>query len=309
VKEGKQWGILNSDNPQKWIASPMYDSLIYDYGNHDSPRIAPYFFAQRHKKWGIVSTSANIIVQMDYDRLDKISDTLLRACQGDSCFLINRKGERLCPCAYEIVSGTNAPFTYKEGKKYGLLDEQCRPITSAKFANILHFFDDKAELQDPKTKLYGFVDTKGEWLIEPKFKDLGWWEQTVQGKKALSASIDGKKYGYIDKKGNWLIAPQWYSAPNTGIATSIAGVRLSPKKYGYIDLEDPNFKVLIPAQFSDARHFYNGMALVRKATKWGLIDEKGAWIIPPQFNKKPNINENTRLLCAYWKGKWHIMSF
>lgn len=273
VKQSGKWGILNGDNPQKQIAAPVYDSLIYDFGNH-SPRIDAYFFAQRQGKWGIIDLSANVLLPLQYDKLDKINDTLLRACQADSCFLINRKGERLCPCAYEIVPtrtpNQKPPFSYKEGKNYGLIDEQCRPITSAIFLKTLYFpSTGDAHAQDAKTKRYGVINTKGEWLIAPKFKDFGLFEPEYKGKKALFTTIDGKKYGLIDEKGNWLIEPRWYSAPDGAWIADIAYARLTPKEYGYIDINDPDFKVIIPAQFSSVSSFSDGMAAVRKGNAMG----------------------------------------
>jgi hypothetical protein len=52
-------------------------------------------------------------------------------------------------------------------------------------------------------------------------------------------------------------------------------------KFGYIDL---NGKIVIPAQFDDARDFSEGLATVKIGDKYGCIDSIGKVVIPPRFD-------------------------
>ena len=53
--------------------------------------------------------------------------------------------------------------------------------------------------------VWGFINEKGEWVVEPQFS----WEPSFNDDHELGeASVNGKK-GLIDKKGNWVIQPMF----------------------------------------------------------------------------------------------------
>jgi hypothetical protein len=51
--------------------------------------------------------------------------------------------------------------------------------------------------------------------------------------------------------------------------------------WGFIDNKG---KFLIPARFTDAMDFRDGMVRVKLDGKWGYVDAKGTLAIPPQFD-------------------------
>lgn len=51
-------------------------------------------------------------------------------------------------------------------------------------------------------------------------------------------------------------------------------------KYGFVDA---NCRTVIPAQYSDAFDFSEGLAAVKIGQKWGYINESGTLVIPAQF--------------------------
>src|SRR5215467_10217971 len=51
-------------------------------------------------------------------------------------------------------------------------------------------------------------------------------------------------------------------------------------KYGFMDA---NCRMVIPAQYSEAMEFSEGLAAVKIDEKWGYIDERGSVVIPPKF--------------------------
>lgn len=61
-------------------------------------------------------------------------------------------------------------------------------------------------------------------------------------------------------------------------------------KWGYIE-ESGN--LVIPATFSDAQKFYEGLAAVRDQNqKWGYINPAGTFVIPPQFDDASPFDNN-----------------
>lgn len=71
-------------------------------------------------------------------------------------------------------------------------------------------------------------------------------------------------------------------------------------KYGYTDTKGRIES--IPAQFDNAYDFFDGLAAVRKNSKWGYIDKSGNLIIPPQFNGAGSFESG--LAAVKVKDKW-----
>jgi hypothetical protein len=46
---------------------------------------------------------------------------------------------------------------------------------------------------------YGYIDTKGRWVIRPRFQGVGSFSE------GLAAAFVGDKWGYIDKRGEFVI--------------------------------------------------------------------------------------------------------
>ena len=80
---------------------------------------------------------------------------------------------------------------------------------------------------------FGFINKKGDFVIEPKFN---WAKSFSEGLAGAEGESDG--YGFIDKSGNWVIEPQfaWVDYFQEGFALVAAnGNRDSREKTGYID--------------------------------------------------------------------------
>ena len=61
------------------------------------------------------------------------------------------------------------------------------------------------------------------------------------------------KFGFVDSKNNWIIAPQYDD------------VKVQAEFSGEFDF--------------DMKYFLDGIAIVKVGEKWGLISEKGDWVM------------------------------
>jgi hypothetical protein len=91
------------------------------------------------------------------------------------------------------------------------------------------------------------------------------------------------KFGFVHKTtGRITITAQFTFASqfNDGIAVAAVGNHLLSSKYGFINEKG---KWLIVPQFNAAGNFSEGKARVEQNGKWGYINKKGTFIIQPQF--------------------------
>ena len=87
------------------------------------------------------------------------------------------------------------------------------------------------------------------------------------------------KWGFVYKNGTIRIKPQYSAVGN--YSDGKCSVANSAGECGYIDQEG---KVIISLQFTSAYGFINGKAIVQLGKEWGVIDDKGKFIINPTFS-------------------------
>lgn len=158
--------------------------------------------------------------------------------------------------------------------------------------------------------LLGYMDTKGNIVIEPAFIDAWLFSDGL----AQVWTTDGER-GYIDKTGQ-LVIPAIYDRAtmffderafvhvtdgpivciNTVgevvfelpdiieagfFAEGLAAVRNSNDKWGFVNTQG---EMVITPQYDDAQAFSEGLAAVRMGNKYGYINHEGQYVINPQFH-------------------------
>jgi len=202
-----------------------------------------------------------------------------------------------------------------EGNDFGYINKKGEFVINPQFSNATLFKDGMAlvSAQGSKTP-WGFIDEKGKYVIPPSFKyatifseglafvvneneapkaidEKGETKFTLQNAEAVRPFHDGlagfsvfaddgdRKWGFVDKNGTVKISPQFYRVGNFSEGKCAATIEIN--KYVYIDKDG---KIIINNQFDGAGEFHNGKAIVVTGKKCGVINDKGSYIINPQFS-------------------------
>ncbi len=128
----------------------------------------------------------------------------------------------------------------------------------------------------------GYIDTAGEWVIQPQFDEA---DSFSEGLAAVRPE-EGPGFGYIDKTGAFVIAPQFTEAGPFTDGLAIAAIPRPgaaphseepfPRLYGYIDKTGA---WVIQPQYVLAEPFSNGLAHVRLMDSDGYIDRSGRMVL------------------------------
>jgi hypothetical protein len=141
---------------------------------------------------------------------------------------------------------------------------------------------------------YGYINTNGEMVIKPQFDKAHKFHSGLALVEIEAKNISNTpgrfdyilgKQGYIDQTGKFIIEAGKYNLAND-FSEGLAGVGINncKKKYchGYIDTTG---KLVIQPLFQTVGEFHQGTADVRMLDdKWGVIDKKGNFIIPPIYD-------------------------
>ena len=117
----------------------------------------------------------------------------------------------------------------------------------------------------------------------------------------LTSFVDSAgKIGYHDESGKIIIIAQFDDECGIGdyFPEGLQGVKQNGK-WGFIDKKG---SFVIPPQFDNADFFSEGLAGVEQNGKWGFIDKKGSFVIPPQFDNADFFSEG--LASVQQNGKW-----
>lgn len=154
-------------------------------------------------------------------------------------------------------------------------------------------------------KLWGYIDTSGEFAITPRFATS--LDDYVYPFSDGLAMIKVKgKFGYIDHSGAFVIEPKWLDGASfsDGMARVVAEGPCVYVPDGACGLFNPRFvggkeggdppsckftyidrtgHVIGEDRFDYARDFSEGLAPVQIGSLWGFIDKTAAHVVSPRF--------------------------
>ena len=123
------------------------------------------------------------------------------------------------------------------------------------------------------------LNAKGEDLTGKTYTGVVMDEKKIVYRNSRMFVEDGDGYQMIDIQGA-VQGKQKYQDVRLFNDTTYAAVKIDGL-WGFVDKDG---KVVIPAQYEEARSFANGMAAVKVDGQWGFIDMEGNIVIEPQFS-------------------------
>jgi len=144
---------------------------------------------------------------------------------------------------------------------------------------------------DGRNSMWGYFDLTGRTAIPPTFSRVEGFSEglaaAVGGKFSVKGYGTEDLWGYIDATGAWAIQPAFFkTAPfHEGLASVQDTIT---GKFGVIDDKG---EFIIPAQYDWIGPFSDGMALFgvgRENQIFGIIDRKGEIILDPQLGLYKN---------------------
>ena len=243
----------------------------------------------------------------------------------------------LCACAAQELSG-GAVRTDSSVVSGDHSTDAPRPVTSSepqsestepteKLTSFEKLFADGPLLAQSSDGMWGFIDDKGNWVIDPQFsftENLGEAHQNECGVfiNGIAPAVDHStgKWGFIDTQGVWEIEPAFLDIH--AFCEGVAAAKDSETElWGYID---KNGEWVIEPQFLQAYDFASGLAIVQDADtfvdadsfewhgkmqterfyQYGFIDLSGNYAIAPEFSRVHSFHDGYASVWDAVSGKY-----
>lgn len=234
-------------------------------------------------KFGYIDSTGRIVVSPMFDAAGNYCQGWARVKQGKDGFIyVDKTGRAPIPSKFfECYNITNFPIPVRveRSSKAGFVDKKGEYVIEAKFDVARPFVDGYAVVA--LNNQQGYINLQGEFIIEPKYYRANYFRNGLARVIIKDAETRRKTEGYINEKGEFVVEPTIKMGFARDFSEGLAAVSLDGVKWGFIDI---NGKTVINPEFERAAPFSEGLAKVKIDGKYGFIDKNGDVVIKPKFD-------------------------
>lgn len=251
---------------------------------------------QHEKIWTLIDLNGNFVNQSSkYLKIEPFDENGLAIVQMDGrsryFSIINKKGEKITNKKYKkILPFTNGFAAVQTKKGYGFINRLGEAVTDFNFTNVEPFSENIAAVQI--NGKWGYIDTLGQFILPPKYNKVLPFQDGFG-----IVYEDYKSSGLVDANGNFTITPE----VNRILAFSEGKGLVRNENYQYTFITENNK----PSKdfFEAALPYQNGVAIIKKDGRWGLLTQQDVIIVPPKYDEiQPFENGYAQIKIKAFKG-------
>jgi len=261
IKLNNKWGFI--DTTGKITIEPAFESVISRF-------FGGFALIDIQKYPGSRAIPDTLFVDKNgvchNNRTHYFSEGLATSVIDKKTGYINQNGEIVIEpkfySAHRFKNGFAVITTkkwYSNKSSSGIIDKNGNIIVVPQFEQIRNFSDGLAAVKVGVN--WGFIDTTGEFVIEPKFNTFS--TSVDDFHYGLARTRINGKYGYIDKQGNLIIESQFDSARD--FSEGMAAVSIN-NKWGFINQMGEliiDYKFKAHYESNSVNNFCEGLAMVK----------------------------------------------
>ncbi len=254
-KKSGKWGVISHDNSVK--VNFEFDEIRHFYADTTKKTWAkiPYYKVKIKNKWGVIDSVGNIIIEAEFNEINYV--------YNNGIFFITKKKLK------------NSIFGYIDSNSYVKIKH--------KFYGAGEFKNGRAVIKIDRHN-YNYINKCGELISEINFRKANDFSENLASVKTKGG------WGFIDTTGNFIIEPKFGITGNFNNGLTFIPIRVkfffglikAKTLYCFIN---KNKEVIIKPKFKSCRDFFNGLAVVKKDKYYGIIDTSGKFVLRPKYKE------------------------
>ncbi len=219
--------------------------------------------------YGYVTGENNLAIPCEYDEVLPFRSGIAAVCKGGFWGFINSKGEPLSEFKCDLIEPIIGGYKMLTNGTWDLCNATLSNMAATGYEMVGDFCEGYAMVK--KDGKYGFIDENYREIVPCIYSWVGNFSD------GITYALHEGKYGYIDKSGGVVIPFAYDKAGdfNSGYARVENGGRSF-----FIDRSG----VEVIFDYTDVWNFNNGVAVVVKDGKYGLIDSNCKEIVPCEMD-------------------------
>lgn len=288
----------------------------------------PYFPIKMNKKWGLMDTTGQIVLQPVYDAIGefkqygyavmqrnggvglldsrgkeiispkyndlKVLDSLLVAVMADGGWqVMNMRGKVILPAGYERVSVLSSDYlAFRRNNQWGVVDQHGRVISEPNY-DAIRLEKDNIFLIRKGDKL-GLLAATGTEILPGIASEISFYNDSLIFYKT------NNRWGAVDQYGLKVIQPEYEAYSKI----SDLYIKLIAENRAYV-YSLACGSVITKGNYDDYYAFSRRYIIVKKDRQLGLIDWCGTQILQPQYHEIQTLNDD--LFRVNFNGRWGIV--
>lgn len=213
---GAKYGFINTQG--KWVIQPQFEAA--DLFSEGKARV------QLHGKWGYIKKDGSWSItpqfSLCYEFRGGMAEASLKNFQWG---LIDTTGKFIVsPDYFSLTQPSNNYYTAltTPQSRWQICSVKPAACRETPYARMNHFSEGLAAARN-EDDLWGFVNTKGQWIIEPVFTNAAAFAEGLAAVEKNHAT-----WGFINIRGEWVIEPRYdrHGFFNKGLALMEQGAQV-----------------------------------------------------------------------------------
>lgn len=237
VASGSSWGLI--DIKGKEIIKPNYESIKV-FNNR--------CIVRKYSKYGLISIEGDILMPIQYDKIDATDSAMLRVKQDGKCAFYDSQSYKKVSPDYNYASQLEDGFFFTKSidKTFSIINEKFNVLSSLKADKVEYGGEGKWKYKEGGK--WGLMKADGTRITEPLYDLMNRYQEDY----ILFSIAD--RWGYLDSEGEVFIEPllplAWEFKNGYARIFHRNGV-------GFIDTTKT---LIIDKRMFEVRDFYNGKA-------------------------------------------------
>lgn len=296
LKSNGDWAFINGEGQSLDVDAASFATVsIFGFGIKGFENdLAPIIVK---KKRGIIDIEGNWVHQPEYTSISAFENGFATAKIAKQFYILTSDGKRSeidkpILDAKKFSEGL-APFRGKS-KMWGFMNTSGEDVIEAQFLSVGYFSHGLAWAK-ASDNLIGIINKKGEWVVKPQYLKAKEYDDA-----GFARVKSGTEWRFLTKEGDEITVSGNLSLGsfNDGLAYARKGDR-----FGFVDMKGD---WVIDAKYDKVKSFTEGFAAVKKGASWGFVDKSGKEVISTQFVNVRKFKNGYAAACKV-KDKWGII--